>query len=72
MKLNRILKFAILTLLIILALESVYFKFDDCSVCKFKTKEKTINAKDFLDLYSSTCLVKDKSNSLNNISSSFK
>ena len=69
---NKKLKYLILILLIVVALESVFFKYDNCSVCKFKLKEKTINSKDFLELYSSICLVKNKSVSFNNISSSLK
>ena len=53
--LNKILKIIIVILLILLAVLSVYYKYDDCSVCKFEYDGKTIDSKEFMDVYSVEC-----------------
>jgi len=55
-KLNRILKIAIAIGLIILAAESIYFKYDNCAVCKFNYENKNLNAIEFMKIYSDKCL----------------
>ena len=53
-KLNSLLRFLMIFLLILLALESVYFKFNDCDKCKFKL-DKNYNAQEFITIYLKQC-----------------
>ena len=45
---------------IVLAFLVVYYKFDDCNVCKFDVKGKNLNGKGFMNLYSDECLNRDE------------
>jgi hypothetical protein len=54
-KLINILRIIIVIGLIIILLESVYLKFGDCDVCKFKIGDKVFNAVEFMNNYSSSC-----------------
>ena len=73
-KLNRILKWLIVIGLISIALLSVYYKYDDCSICKFKINNTEFSSSEFMNLFSSKCLNKESTSrvGLNNLSSSFQ
>ena len=55
--LNKFLRIVIVILLIVLAVLSVYYKYDDCSVCRFEYENETINAKEFMEIFSEKCLM---------------
>lgn len=56
-KLNKYLRVVLIILLISIAVVSIYYKYNDCSVCKFDYEEETINAAKFMNLYSERCFV---------------
>jgi len=56
-KINFLLKILIVIGLIVLALLSVYYKYDDCSICSFEYEGEELSARDFMIAYSSECLV---------------
>jgi hypothetical protein len=58
--LNRILKYVILVLLILLAILSVTYKFDDCSLCSFKINNTKYSANDLSILYYNKCIFKEQ------------
>ena len=35
---------------------SVYYKYDDCGVCKLEYKNDTVSAKEFMEIYNEKCL----------------
>ncbi len=55
MKLNRILKYLIIVGLIALAFLSTYYKYDDCSKCKFEYEDNQYNAGEFMSIYGAEC-----------------
>jgi len=67
-KFNYYLKWAVAVLLIVLALMSVYYKFDNCSRCKFNYDGEKYDSMRFTKLYSSKCLVEEKKQALTNLS----
>lgn len=54
-KVNRTLVWIIACLFIVLALMSVYYKFDSCSKCKFEFEDTKYGAGDFSRMYSEKC-----------------
>jgi len=60
MELNRILKYIILVLLILLAILSVTYKFDDCSLCSFEINNTKYSANDLSILYYNKCIFKEQ------------
>ena len=56
-RLNRVMKYMIITLLIFLMVFSVYFKFDSCNKCSFKVNDKKVSTPEFLQIYNTKCLV---------------
>ena len=57
-KLIKIVRIMTWIALISLAFLSVYYKFDDCNVCKFEIDGEMINGKQFMDIYQDSCLNK--------------
>lgn len=55
-KINRLLKYGILIGLILLAIFSVYYKYDNCSKCSFEYNGTKVSAGDVMILYSNKCL----------------
>ena len=55
--LNKILRVVIVILLILLAGASVYYKYDNCSLCKYEYKNETMNAKEFMQVYNDRCFM---------------
>ena len=70
--LNNFLRVIIVILLILLAVLSVYYKYDDCGVCKLEYKNDIISAKEFMKIYTERCLIgsslKDYNMSVGNFS----
>ena len=68
-KINQWLKYIMIILLISLALLSIYYKYDNCSVCKFKINDSNYDANELMGLYSNKCLKSNSSflNSFNQI-----
>jgi hypothetical protein len=68
-QINQWLKYIMLVLLISLAILSVYYKYDNCSVCKFKINNSNYGANELMGLYSNKCLKSNSSflNSFNQI-----
>lgn len=59
LELNKILKYIIIVLLILLAILSVTYKFDSCSHCNFEVNNTNYNIDTFMILYSNKCLDKE-------------
>jgi hypothetical protein len=54
---------------IVLALLSVYYKYDSCNVCKLEVEGQTLDGAEFMQYYQSKCLVtKDNPLYLQNLS----
>lgn len=56
-ELNKVLRWVIIILLISVAVISVYYKYDNCSTCKFEYEGEEINAAEFMVIYDAECLV---------------
>lgn len=56
MEVARILKYAILVLLILLAILSVTYKFDDCSLCSFEINKTKYSAQGMANIYYNKCI----------------
>ena len=59
MEYNKILKYIILSLLILLAMLSITYKFDNCNLCSFEINNTKYSAQDVSNLYYNRCLFKD-------------
>jgi hypothetical protein len=57
MSLNKILRYVIIVLLILLAILSITYKFDNCNLCSFEINNTKYNAMEFMGLYSNKCLM---------------
>ena len=53
--LNKILRIIVMICLIIIALESIYFKFGHCDKCDFKVNNESYTASEFVKLYADKC-----------------
>ena len=45
----------IVVLLILIAVLSVYYKYDNCSVCKFEYEGEKLRAYEFMEIYRDKC-----------------
>lgn len=79
MELNRILKYVIISLLILLAILTVTYKFDDCSHCSFKINDSDYSAQSMANLYYNKCIYEEpisysqlKPSELSLVNSSYK
>lgn len=59
MEINRILKYIILVLLILLAILTITYKFDDCSHCSFKINDSDYSANSMAILYYNKCIYEE-------------
>ncbi len=55
-KINKLLKWVIVILLILVAILSVMYKYDDCSVCELEYETKGYTPKEFMSIYAEKCL----------------
>lgn len=52
---NRKLKWLVIIGLVLLAMLSIYYQYDNCSKCKFEVNGTTMNTKHFMEIYSEKC-----------------
>lgn len=56
-EINRILKWAIVILLILVGITSLFYKYDNCSKCEFDLDGKNVVAGKFMEAYAEKCLI---------------
>jgi len=53
--LNKTLKYIMIGLLILVVILTIYYKYDDCTVCKFEYENDTLEGGELLYKYSEKC-----------------